>query len=341
MGLHEFEKEPGQPMEKRMKRLAAMCSILALVAGCASHSPQPDWTRTGRSSEFPPARYLTGTGVANNVSAASQRAQANLTKVFEVEIDSGTGNGGKYANAAMAKGIIKGHDTKVNHGIRIAETWVNPDTHVAHALAVLSRKQAADNLRAEITDLDDNTDIWLQRSHADADVLHKIRYAQLALNSQVARSAYDRSLRAVAVNGQGMKPRFELSLLNDNLDSLLKLVRVQPQVPADADPRLIEAAEQALAHAGFLVGAGKEADFILDTRLNMENLGFRDNWQWQRGVLSVVLKERQGNKVRGSYQWAIKAAGSSADDARERIVKQVGILLKKELRDVIVRIATH
>lgn len=324
-----------------MKRFAATCTVLALIGACASHAPQPKWTLTGRSDAYPVAEYLTGTGVANSLAVARQRARSNLSKVFEVEIDSGTRNAGPYANAAMAKDIIKDHDKKVIQGIRIAETWKNPETHVAHALAVLSRKQAADNLRAEITRLDDSTDIWLQRSHADADVLHKIRYAQLALNAQVARGAYDRSLRAVSVNKQGVKPRWELSLLNDNLDGLVKLVRVQPQVPNDADPRLIEQVERALAHAGFLVDAGKDADFVLDTRLNFQDLGFRDNWQWQRGVLSVVLKQREGNTVRGSYQWSIKAAGSSADDARERIVKQVGILLNKELRDVIVRIATH
>ncbi len=303
---------------------------------------------SGRSAAYPASKYLSGTGVANNAQVARTRALSNLTTGFELELTTATERGGsnrlaasRYANLASVRTIIQGESSRMVRGIRVADTWENPETHVAHALAVLSRKQAAANLRSEIQRMDDMINTYLQRSHTDSDVLHKIRDAQLALNSQVARGAYERSLRVVDVDGQGVAPRWEIQTLDDNLEGLFKLVRVQAKLPDNADPRLSEYVQQALGNAGFLVDVGANADFILDTNLSMQDLGYQNNWQWMRGVLSVKLREREGNVERGSYQWAIKAAGSSVADAQDRIVRQVGVLLNRELRDVIVRIASH
>jgi hypothetical protein len=334
-------------MEKNMNRsLVAFAALAMLLAGCASHQPQPEWTINGQSKAYPASEFLSGTGVAGTMKAARQRARDNLSKVFEIEVESSGGAKGhpmasKYANMGSVRGLFRSQAGQVMQGLRIAETWENPKTHVAHALAVLSRKKAASNLRTEILRLDETTDSYLQRSHSDRDVLHKIRDAQFAVDVQVARIAYEHSLRVIDPNNAGIARRWRMKDLNDNITGLLKLVRVQAVLPANSDQRLTQDVENALGAAGFLVQVGKSADFLLDTNLSLQDLGYQGNWNWVKAVLSVTLKERKSSVVRGSYQWTIKAAGTSATDARNRVMGQIGILLNRELRDVIMRIATH
>jgi len=330
-----------------MNRSLVSFAVLALLlAGCASHRPQPEWTISGQSKAYPASEFLSGTGVASDMKAARERARDNLAKVFEIEVESADGAKGQaaaseYANMGSVRGLFRSQSGYVMRGLRIAETWENPETHVAHALAVLSRKEAASNLRTEIQRLDETTDSYLQRSHSDRDVLHKIRDAQFAIDVQVARIAYEHSLRIIAPSDVGIARRWRMKDLNDNITGLLKLVQVQAVLPANSDPRLTQDVENALSGAGFLVAVGGKADFLLDTNLAMQDLGYQGSWNWVKAVLSVTLKERKTNVVRGSYQWTIKAAGTSSADARDRVMGQIGILLNKELRDVIVRIATH
>ncbi|MFV1997536.1 MAG: LPP20 family lipoprotein [Acidiferrobacterales bacterium] len=332
------------------KTLAGLVVVLFLLEACATN--RPDWTDSGKSQEYPASQYLTGIGTGGDLEAAKDRARANLAKVFSVKVSETTeditraarkrGSAGvENVNETRVERIISSRTDKVLTGVRIVETWQDSGTAVYYTLAVLSRLQASTNLRQEIERLDSATRIYVKRARSEGDILRKVRFASMALDKQVARRVYQRTLRIVDRSGRGAPSPWQVAKLGSDLERLLRRVRIAPQVVADTTGNLKTSVSSALASAGFGVEEGKQAQFVLDAKLDLEDIGYRDGWYWTRGVLEITLQERPGNRIRGNSRWAVKAAGTSGGDARQRIATKVDALLKREIKSAIIKFATR
>lgn len=323
--------------------------LVFVVAGCASS--RPDWTDSGKSEQYPSNRYLTGIGTATDLESAKDRARANLAKVFSANISEVTeditrhtskrGSGAEQLfNDERVERIISSRTEHVLTGSSIAETWQEQKTNTYYVLATISRSQAENNLLQEITRLDDATRIYVNRAQKERDILRKIRAASNAVDAQVARLAFQRNLRIVDASGRGAPTKWKISKLNSDLERLLHRVRISPQVVNDTAGALRTSTSAALSMAGFQVSDSKTAEFVLESRFDLENIGYRDKWYWTRGVLEVTLKERATGHERGSARWPLKAAGTSSNDAEQRIATKADLLLKRQLRDTIIKFAT-
>lgn len=331
------------------KLLPLWIVVVLLVGGCASGG-RPDWADSGKSKAYPSDRYLTGIGTASELEVSKDRARANLAKIFSVKIDQVTEDvtkhgkrsgsaGSQIINEARVERIISSRTEHVLTGARIAETWQGPKTRAYYSLAVMPRLQASNNLKQEITRLDNATRTYVKRAQGDSDILRKVRAASIAVDAQVARVAYQRTLRIVDSSGKGIPPKYDISRLNSDLERLLRRVRIEPLVIDDSTGTLRTSTSAALSMSGFQVSDGDTAEFVLDTRLSLENIGYRDKWYWSRGVLQIALKEKATGRERGSVRWAMKAAGHSTGDAEQRIATKADSLLKRQLRDTIVKFA--
>ena len=332
------------------KTLAGLVVAAFALGACASN--QPDWTDSGKSKEYPASRYLTGIGTANDLGAAKDRARANLAKVFSVKVSEVTEDitrvarkrgtaGAKNINETRVERIISSRTDQVLIGVRVAETWQGSGTKAYYALAVLPRSQASNNLRQEIDRLDRATRIYVKRARGEGDILHKVRSASLALDEQVARQAYQCTLRIVDRSGRGAPSSWDVAKLSSDLERLLRRVRIAPHVISDTIGSLKTSVSSALASAGFGVDDGEKAEFVLEAKLDLEDIGYRDGWYWIRGVLEITLQERASNRIRGSARWTVKAAGNSTGDARQRITTKVDSLLKHEIKASIIKFATR
>jgi hypothetical protein len=333
-----------------MKKLIPFLLLFVfMVGGCASS--RPDWTDSGKSELYPPSRYLTGIGTATDLESAKDRARANLAKVFSASISevteditrhaSKSGSGGQqHINEERIERIISSRSEHVLTGSRIAETWQEQKTNTYYVLATISRLQAENNLLQEIKRLDNATRIYIKRAQKEGDILRKVRAASNAVDAQVARLAFQRKLRIVDTSGHGSPSKWQISKLNSDLERLLRRVRISPQVVNDTTGTLKTSATAALSTAGFKISGSKTAEFVLEARLDLESIGYRDDWYWSRGVLQVTLKERATGHERGSARWPLKAAGTSNKDAEQRIGTKVQSLLNLQLRDTIVKFAT-
>ena len=338
-----------------MKILFAATLGFALLAsgGCASHPAMPDWVN-GPSQKYNSEQYLIGRGQAPTAEEARDRARADLAKIFEVSVavesediqtfsqkPNAAGKavkpGGEYA--AQASRRITTRADQMIEGIQIADVWQDPLTKTQFALAVLPRLQAAVRLRQEIERLDAATRKYLEESRGATDLLMKIGAADRALEAQLQRAGYQKSLRVVDPTGRGAESEWNTARLNADLAELLKRVHVAVQVAPDAPPGLATAVSGAVAGAGFLIDTGMTPDYLLEARLPLEDLGLVDGWYWQRGALEVTLKETAGNRVRGSRRWDIKASAQDHAVARRRVLDQVASILEKDLRQTLIGFA--
>lgn len=328
------------------KLFSALLMVSLLLAGCASGG-RPDWTDGGRSKDYPADRYLTGLGTAPELDTAKTRAQASLAKTVSINIEDVKEDVARqtgvlpFVNEARVRQLISNRTTQVLTGARIAETWQGPETKAYYALAVLPKLQVASNLKQEISRLDRATGGYVRRSHGEGDILKRVRAASVALDAQVARLGYDRTLRNVNAGESAAASQWNIAVLRGDLERLLKRVRIAPQVADDPSGTLNNSIRAALSKSGFQVSDDASAEFVLHARLQFENLGYKDKWHWSRGVLMVKLNERASGKERGSVSWSIKASGHNNADAEQRIATKVDALLDRQLRDTVIRFAVR
>ncbi|MCR4332265.1 MAG: LPP20 family lipoprotein [Sulfuricaulis sp.] len=334
-----------------MKILFAATLAVSLIAtgGCASRPTMPDWVN-GPAEKYPSEQYLVGRGQAATAEEARDRARADLAKIFEVAVavesediqtfrrkSDSAAKDAKPASeyAAQASRRLTTRADHLIEGIQIAEVWQDPLTRTQHALAVLPRLQASMRLRQEIERLDAATRKYLDESRTAADILMKIGAAQHALEAQMKRAGYQKSLRIVDPTGRGAESEWNTARLNADLADLLRRVRVAVQTAPDAPPGFAAAVSGAVAGAGFLIATGEKPEYVLVANLALEDLGLRDGWYWQRGALEVTLREVAANRVRGSRRWDIKVSAQDRAVSRQRALDQAAALLKKDLRETL------
>jgi hypothetical protein len=331
-------------------RLSAFTFLAALlwVGGCASKEPaQPDWI-TGDSATYKTTQYLLGRGQAATQEDARDRARADLAKIFQVEVNVSSEDVQKFKAIGAAPGQYESEASRhittrtdqIVSGIQIAELWQDPATKNFYALATLPRLQTAASLRQQIAQLDDATGGYIVQSRNSGDLFLQIAAASRAVGMQRERSALQKSLQVVDITGRGVDAQWNGAKLQADLDALLKRVRIAPQVAADSTPGFADIVSGALAQAGFMIETGNNPDFLLQARLNLNDLGVQDGWYWQRGTLEVTLTEAANGRVRGTKRWNIKASATDRTSSIKRALNQADTILKQELGTVIVGMAT-
>ena len=328
----------------KLSAFAAFAFMLSLLPGCASKPTTPDWI-AGDSARYNSAQYLIGRGQAATQEEAKDRARADVAKVFQVAVvassedmqrskSDSTGAAPQYEEQASRH--ISTRTDQIIRGIQIAELWQDPATKSYYALAVLPRLQTAASLRQQISQLDEATGDHIEQSRKNSDLFLKIAAASLAVETEREHESLQKSLQIVDPTGRGTESKWNSAKLQSDLDELLKRVRIAPQVTADSTPGLAEVVAGALANAGFMIETGRNPDFVLQARMVLDDLGFQNGWDWQRGVLEVNLSEAATGRVRGTKRWTVKSSAPDKETAAKRALNQTDTILKQELRTAII-----
>lgn len=320
---------------------------LLLALGCASTPQRPEWV-AGTSTAYPDTRYLAGRGQGASPALARDRARADLAKNFRVAVSAetrdllsytsrsdGDGQTSELANE-VSRHIVTRTD-QVIEGVKIVEQWQPEEGGEHHALAVLDRLQAGNQLRRLIDELDREADLRLQRARAGNELLPKIGDATAALAAQVERRHYQDYLAVVDRTGVGVPPRHDPVRLKADLDALLTRVAIRTRVTADPLGGLEKALGGAIAAAGFVHATDDSAEaYTLDAASVVDELAGKDGWYWVRGRVELTLREPGGNRVLGTHSWPLKASAQQPEAARMRATEQISNTLARELRRVVV-----
>ena len=330
-----------------MKSFAIFTFVLLFLSGCASDKPAPpDWI-TGDSANYKSAQYLIGRGQAPTQEEAKDRARADIAKIFQVAVVASSDDVQKFKSAGAEPGQYETQSSRsiatrteqIVHGIQIAELWQDSATKNYHVLAVLPRLQAASSLRQQISQLDEATGNHIEQSRKNTDLFLKIAAANQAVESEQERELLQKSLQIVDITGRAPESQWNSAKLKSDLDGLLKRVRIASQVAADSTPGLAEIVSGALAKSGFMIETGQNPDFVLQSRMDLTDLGLKEGWYWQRGVLEITLSETATKRVRGTKRWIIKSNAPDKESSLKRALNQTDAVLKQELRTAIIDMA--
>ncbi len=321
---------------------------LACTATVGAAGPKPDWIE-GDAGFYPNNQYLVASGSASSAELAKDRALANLVKIFELHIRENTTTQSdtkvnvkdgqeSYTKQHRLAQQINVRTDKVVQGARIAETWLDKSVLTYHALAVLDRKQAGNNIRSEMKRLDDETQVELDRSRGQNDSLMAMAAMNKAVGLQQERETLQRTLKVIDLSGQGSPSQWNMADLRGKLEASLQSLHISTAVDEDPIGRLEQAMKSAMGNAGF-PAATNASHFTLVGSLDVQDLGMREGWYWLRGKLSVKLIDGSG-KIRGREQWPLKVSALQRNDAESRLMSQVSKKLNQELKPAIISFAT-
>lgn len=312
-------------------------------SGCSTKgSDVPAWIH-GTSADYPSERYLLGRGAAATAEEAQNRARGDLATIFEVRIKvanennlSVTQSNNKEQVSKQSRQQVSAKTDKTISGITIAEVWRDPQTMDFHALAILSRADAAANLRDELAKADADIKLHLASAQTAKDPLLKIAALNRALVSSQNRAALERTLKVINPGASEIEAPVAPALIEADLNATLQQMLISADAVETSGlqefPRLLKGA---LAAAGFMAVAPAQADFVLVGKLQREPLAPRDGWHWMRATIEVSLVEKATGRVRGSTIWQVKASAQDSKTLDSRLLMEIDKQLKAELRSAI------
>ncbi len=323
----------------KINMLFAMLLLTACVQSTGGISDDaPQWV-SGEPDMYPNSKYLYATGSASESEQAKARALSNLAKIFEVQvrevsttsqdIQSNTREGVETVQKSQRiNSQVNLHTDKMIQGARIAEQWQNSVDRSYHALAILDRSQAGNNIRGEINRLDEETQYALNQQKKRDNPLLAIADLQRANSLQQQRQALQKTLKIIDVRGRGLPATWSLAQLNETLQQALRTLPVQTRVTVDDIGGLQNILQGAVSSAGFVIG---DRGYTLAAGLEVQPPIRDSDWYWLRGVLKLELMAEDGVSVIGYQSWPLKVSAGSESQLNARMLREVDKKLKQEL----------
>jgi hypothetical protein len=320
---------------------------MSLFTACStSGSKQPDWINAG-SDKYPANAYLLGRGQSDNRALAQDRARADLSKIFQLRVIEESEDVVKFESqslagqeagrtTASASRYITTQTDQIVEGIRIAELWQDPANKQFHALALLDRNQAANDLRQAIQNQDTATEHEITFARQHDNLFSQIGHASQAVAIQANRYENQRMLKIIDPTGMGIPPVYNLASLNADRDSLLQRVHIELRLLNDPIGGVEPILQGALVKAGFQHDTRNQANYRLEADLQLDRFSDTKGWYWYRGSLQINLLSRTEDQSQGSHRWDIKVAAQNPGTAAQRARDAIDKILNAELRDVII-----
>ncbi len=340
---------------KSIIKFVIFISVLLLTAcvqstAVLSTSDAPQWVQ-GEPNMYPNSKYLSATGSASKAEQAKARALSNLAKIFEVQIREVSttlqnvqthkkdGIETVEQSARIASRLNLKTD-KMIQGARIAEQWQSSTDLTYHALAVLDRRQAGNNIRAEMNRLDEETQYVLNQQSAQNDILLKIADLYKANALQQNRQTLQKTLKIIDVKGKGVPSKWNLAELNERLQQALRSLPLKTVIKADDIGGLKPILQGAVAKAGLNVANNAGiSSYQLSASLEAQPPIIKDNWHWLRATLKIELIAQDGVAVIGYQSWHLKVSAGSAEQLQPRLLKAADKKLKLELLNSVLKFA--
>ena len=311
-----------------------------------STSDAPEWVQS-EPEMYPNFKYLSATGSASKAEQAKARALSNLAKIFEVQIRE-VSNTHSDVQSSKKDGVetvkqsnriastVNLKTDKMVQGARIAEQWQNSADLTHHALAVLDRTHAGNNIRSEMKRLDSETEFALNQQPGRSDPLLKIADLNKANILQQDRQALQKTLKIIDVKGQGVSSRWNSAELDEQLQKSLRALPLRTSVTVDDVDGLNNILQGAASDAGFNVGSN---GYLLTASLESNEPLKKDDWYWLRGTLKLQFLAQDGVTVLGYESWPLKVSAGAISQLQSRMRKAADKKLKGELFNSMLRFA--
>ncbi|SES64168.1 LPP20 family lipoprotein [Thalassotalea agarivorans] len=294
-----------------IKRLTWLV-LAAMLVACQSTSA-PDWVSNPEES-FDTNKYLSAVGEGSNNEQASQRALANLSKIFSVsivekQIDSSTFSTRNQSTDVNVSRFISTNAQKELEGAKIAE-YFRQENGSVFAVATLDKAQAATKFKQDIAVLDERVnEQLLYAANKAPNVFRALAAIEKAYLSQQARDNINRDLILVA--DKGMPAQHSVNSIETLYRN--KLAGLAVQVDANS-PELQSQVSAAVSQLGAAVVA--ESPLVITANFDNQPVLQEQGWYWLRGSLNLTATEDGVSTSKNRYDVKVSAQQESMLDKR-------------------------
>ncbi len=307
--------------------LLIVLATLTLLA-CSSSGTPPAWLEEAPAA-YPEADFLSAVGEAGNREDASNRALANLAKIFEVAVQDDSldfaqarveqvEGEARTTNRQEASRRVTTAAQQVLEGARIASHWTSSEGQ-AFSLAVLEKTPAAGRFREAIQDADRKTrDLMDYADRQAPNAVAALSALETARRIQVQRDAVNRNLSVVS--GRGLRAPYDQSSLETMIRQALATLQFSTWGTSTYLDTLLQ---NGIGRLG--ITYNEVSNYTLEGKLDTEPIEERDGWFWLRGSLDLSL--RVGEESIAQQRWPIKVSatdrGMTEQRAGDQIVNQM------------------
>jgi hypothetical protein len=316
------------------KKITAILVLGFVLTACSSK--QPDWLDKP-TEQYPPQRFLSAVGEADNRSAADGRALANLAKIFEVAIkdrsldfskaEVSSDQSGRVVNNIQATSrYVTTEARQVLEGAQLVESW-QAEEGKTYALAILEKAPAErrfrDGVRSADRQIEDRVKYASQQAPNPVVALAALEQARKIENQ---RSNLNRNLSVVS--GKGIKAHYDQA----RLEKLLRNALVSLHFHAVADsPQLQQNLESAISALGITLD--KNAPYQLIASMDTEPVYKKQGWYWLRGSTQMSLIY-QGEAL-AKKRWPLKVSATDKGMAEQRAKDKLSAQMSTYLYELI------
>lgn len=202
-----------------MKRTLWIMMTIVLCAAGAKAASRPDWV-DGTSRAYPRERYLVGIGVGDERATATDRARAEISKIFTTSINAtstiheseSTSKQGAKTENSFSQAISQSLQTiskKALEDVNVVENWKDGASMQHYAMAVLDRAKALAAVTDKIEDFDKQSQQWKTQMGSASDKMGKVKAAMKLLAILKARAELNGDVRVLDASGKGIPGPFE------------------------------------------------------------------------------------------------------------------------------------
>jgi hypothetical protein len=301
-----------------MKTTIAATLVLGLLLTACS-STQPDWLDKP-AQQYPPERYLSSVGEADDRSTADGRALANLAKIFEVAVSDRSLDFSKAlvsndqsettaSNTQQAERYVTTEARQVLEGARVVENWRSEEGK-NYALAVLEKAPAERRLRDGLRNADRQIEDRVNYASQSApNAVAALAALEQARKIEIGRSNLNRNLSVVS--GNGIKAPYDQA----SLEKLLRNALATLHFRAEADtPRLQQSLQSAISALGITLD--NNAPYQLSAAMDSVPVYQQQGWYWLRGSTELSLTYQ--GKTLAQKRWPLKVSATNEAMVEQR-----------------------
>lgn len=312
--------------------------------------PQPEWV-AGDINEYPRVQYITSRTQANSSAEADQKAMANISKLYMIEVtqfdmseqqalDAADYELNTTHQEASTRTVAAPEVNRVLESIEIVERWRDSESGTYHSLAAMPRNTGKGFLQNQIEHLDQKTQDYMNQARNDPDPFVQAGRIAMAWRCQQMRSKLQTSMRVADLTGRGIAPEFDIRLLRQDVDNLLTTLQIEAAAhDGDEDAEIMVAMLKGGLKVAGLEPTKQNADYIIRGTLQAAIAGERDGWALGHGELELVLADKVTGEQRGTTTWEVDVPGLDENHAIRRVYEKTEYMLKVKMRDVLMEMA--
>ena len=318
--------------------IVSLC--LFSITGCSDSLVN---VRKEDNKDFSSSRYLTATGIGKSEAEARRQAKAEMSNIFESQVYNET-----YSNA---RSIIGSSEEEIFEkrvesniqivssvklkGVQIGKTWIDENTGLYNALAVLDRLQAREHWADELENIDRMIQGELATVDAATSKMLRLGSLNRIVNLWLQKEAIESRLRVVGFMDENFAEVDEIDMKSvfQTISKIRAEMMINVDIMGEQGRRVESHISEFLTERGYVLRDEKEFSNVLITgRVEVQPLQLNNpDVHFVRVTLSVDIIDLESGAQIGEILENLRKGHIAQSEAVRKAVQGVSAIVSEEL----------